>query len=132
MSLKDEIQSAQNALGAAFSARDGARAAALYTDDTCLMADGMPSFHGREAVAGFFCGAIANGIVSARFTTQEVEGGDEDRALEIGRYELFAGLPNGERECVEDGRYFISWRKVDGAWRIHRDMFNRYKPLPQN
>jgi ketosteroid isomerase-like protein len=94
------------------------------------MADGMPSFHGREAVAGFFCGAIANGIVSARFTTQEVEGGD-DSALEIGRYELFAGLPNGERLCAEDGRYFIAWRKIDGAWRIHRDMFNRVKPLPQ-
>lgn len=127
MSLKDEIQSAQNTLAAAFSARDGVGAAALYTGDARLMADGMASFHGREAVADFFCGAIANGIVSARFTTQEVEG-EEDRALEIGRYELFAGLPNGERQCVEDGRYFIAWKKIDGAWRIHRDMFNRYKP----
>lgn len=130
MSLKDEIQSAQNAMATAFSDGDGARAAALYTEDTCLMADGMPNFHGREAVAGFFSGAIANGIVSARFTTQEVEGGNDD-ALEIGRYELFAGLPNGERQCVEDGRYFIAWRKVDGAWRIHRDMFNRAKPVDQ-
>jgi uncharacterized protein (TIGR02246 family) len=130
MSLKDEIQSAQNAMAAAFSARDGARAAALYTEDTCLMADGMPTFKGREAVAGFFSGAIANGIVSARFTTQEVEG-DDERAMEIGRYELFAALPNGERQCVDDGRYFIAWRKVDGAWRIYRDMFNRVKPLAE-
>jgi ketosteroid isomerase-like protein len=130
MSLKDEIQSAQNALAAAFSAKDGVRAAALYTGDTRLMADGMASLHGREAVADFFCGAIGNGIVSARFTTQEVEG-EADRALEIGRYELFAGLPNGERQCVEDGRYFIAWKKIEGAWRIHRDMFNRYKPSPQ-
>jgi uncharacterized protein (TIGR02246 family) len=126
MNLKEQIQAAQNALAAAFSAGDGVRAAAMYTDDTCLMADGMPSFHGREAVAGFFCGAIANGIVSARFTTQEVEG-DDQTVLEIGRYELFAGLPNGERQRVEDGRYFIAWRKIDGAWRIHRDMFNRYQ-----
>jgi ketosteroid isomerase-like protein len=130
MSLKDEIQRAQNLLAEAFGARDAGRAAALYTDDACLMPDGVPTCHGREAIGGFFAGAIAQGIVAARFTTQEVEG-DDVQALEIGRYELFAPLPNGERTCVDDGRYFVAWRKIGGAWRIHRDMFNRSKPVPQ-
>lgn len=130
MSLKEQIQSAQNGMAAAFGARDAKGAAALYTDDACLMPDGMPTFHGRAAIAGFFGGAIGQGIVSARFTTQEVDG-DDQQALEIGRYELFASLPNGERQCVDDGRYFVAWRRVDGAWRIYRDMFNRYKPVPQ-
>lgn len=129
MSLKDEIQGAQHLLAAAFGARDASRAAALYSDDACLMADGMPTFHGRAAIAGFFGGAIAQGIVAARFTTQEVDG-DDVQALEIGRYELFAPLPNGERTCVEDGRYFVAWRKIGGAWRMHRDMFNRARPVP--
>ena len=53
------------------------------------------------------------------------------QALEIGRYELFAALPNGERQCIDDGRYFVVWRRIGGTWRIHRDMFNRYKPLAQ-
>lgn len=127
MSLKEQIQSAQNSMAEAFGARDAARAAALYTDDACLMPDGLPSFNGRAAIAGFFCGAIEQGIVSARFTTQQVDG-DETQALEIGRYELFAALPNGERLCVDDGRYFVAWRRVDGGWRIFRDMFNRDKP----
>jgi uncharacterized protein (TIGR02246 family) len=130
MSLKDEIQRAQNLMADAFGARDAKRAAALYTDDACLMPDGMPALHGRAAIGGFFSGAIEQGIVAARFTTQEVDG-DDVQALEIGRYELFAPLPNGERSCVDDGRYLVAWRKVGGAWRIHRDMFNHAKPIPE-
>lgn len=130
MNLKEQIQSAQNSMAEAFGARDAARAAALYTDDACLMPDGLPSFTGRAAIAGFFGGAIEQGIVSARFTTQQVEG-DETQVLEIGRYELFAALPNGERLCVDDGRYFVAWRRVDGGWRIFRDMFNRDKPAAE-
>lgn len=123
MSLKQEIQSAQNLMADAFLAGDAARAAALYTDDARLMPHGVPTCDGRAAIGGFFGGAIAQGVVSARFTTHEVEG-DDAQALEIGRYELFASLPNGERQRIDDGRYLVVWRKVDGAWRIHRDMFN--------
>ena len=130
MSLKDEIQRAQNLMADAFGARDASRAAALYTDNACLMPDGIPTFHGREAIGGFFAGAIGQGIVAARFTTKEVEG-DDVQALEIGHYELFAPLPDGERACVDDGRYFAAWRKIGGVWRIHRDMFNRSKPVPE-
>ena len=131
MGLKEEIQSAQNLMAEAFSARDGGRAAALYSEDACMMPNGMPTSRGREAIGGFFSGAIGQGIVGARFTTQEVDG-DHTQVLEIGSYALFAALPNGERICVEDGRYFAAWRKVDGAWRVYRDMFNRNTPLPQS
>ncbi len=128
MNLKEELQNAQNSMAAAFAARDAARAAALYTEDARLMPAGLPTFHGREAIAQFFGGAIEQGVIAARFTTQEVDG-DDEQALEVGRYELFAALPNGERMCVDDGRYFVAWRKENGAWRIHRDMFNGYKPV---
>lgn len=127
MSLKEQIQGAQHLLAQAFGAGDAQLAAALYTEDASLMPDGLPTFHGREAIAGFFAGAIAQGVVAGRFTTLDVEG-DDEQALEIGRYELFAALPNGERQCVDDGRYFVAWRRVDGAWRMHRDMFNRSTP----
>ncbi len=130
MGLKEEIQSAQNLMAEAFGSRDAKRAAALYSEDACLMPDGMPTFRGRSAIGGFFGGAIEQGIVSARFTTQEVEG-DDMQALEVGSYALFAGLPNGERTCVDEGRYFAAWRKVGGVWRVYRDMFNRNTPLPQ-
>jgi uncharacterized protein (TIGR02246 family) len=128
MSLKDQLQNMQNEMAAAFGARDAKRAASLYAEDASLMPDGLPTFHGREAIVQFFTGAIEQGVIAARFTTQEADG-DDEQAVEVGRYELFAALPNGERLCVDDGRYFITWRKLGGTWRIHRDMFNRYKPV---
>jgi uncharacterized protein (TIGR02246 family) len=122
MALKDDIQAAQDQLADAVSAGDPARAAALYTTDAHLLPHGGPTCVGREAIAAFFAGAIGNGIVGARFTTEDVDG-DERQATEIGRYELFAA-PGGERVLAAEGRYLIAWRKVDGAWRMHRDMFN--------
>ncbi|HEX9172416.1 MAG TPA: nuclear transport factor 2 family protein [Telluria sp.] len=124
MSLKDEIQAAQDQLAQAFIARDAVRAAALYSADARMMPDGIPTCIGQHGVCEFFGQAIENGIVSARFTTQDVEG-DAAQAVEIGRYELYADHPSGDRIRVDDGRYLVVWRKEGGSWRIFRDMFNR-------
>jgi len=123
MALKDEIQTAQDRLAEAVAARDAGRAAALYTEDARLIPQGAPSCSDRGAIAAFFSGAFANGIAGARFVTEEVEG-DERQATEIGRYELYAVAPNGERILAAEGRYLVVWRKDGGEWRMHRDMFN--------
>jgi uncharacterized protein (TIGR02246 family) len=123
MTLKDEIQAAQNRLAEAISARDANHAASLYTDDARLIPQGAPACTDRGAIAGFFAGALENGIAAARFTTDEVEG-DDAQAVETGRYALYAAPPGGERILAASGRYLVVWRKAGGEWRIHRDMFN--------
>ena len=123
MALKDEIQAAQDRLADAVSARDPQRAAALYTEDARLIPQGAPVCADRSAIAGFFAGAFENGIVGARFITEEVDG-DDTQATETGRYELYAAPPGGGRVMAADGRYLVVWRKRGGEWRIHRDMFN--------
>jgi uncharacterized protein (TIGR02246 family) len=123
MALKDEIQAAQNSLAEAMAARDAKRAVALYTDDARMMPHGAPTCADHGAIAAFFTGAFDSGIVSARFFTDEVDG-DSAQATEVGRYELYAANPGGDRVLAASGRYLVVWRKVDGEWRIHRDMFN--------
>jgi uncharacterized protein (TIGR02246 family) len=123
MALKDEIQAAQNRLAEAITARDASGAASLYTEDARLIPQGAPECADHGAIAAFFAGAADNGIVSARFTTREVEG-DDTQAVEIGMYELYAAHPSGDRMRVADGRYLVVWRKVGDDWRIHRDIFN--------
>jgi uncharacterized protein (TIGR02246 family) len=123
MDLKDEIQAAQDRLAEAVAARDAGRAAALYTEDARLIPQGAAACRDRGAIAAFFAGAFAKGIAGARFMTEEVEG-DERQATEIGRYELYAVPPNGERILATEGRYLVVWRKDGGEWRMHRDMFN--------
>lgn len=123
MALKDEIQAVQGQLAEAVGQGDASRAAALYTEDAQLIPQGAPTCSGRAAIAAFFAGAMANGIAGARFTTDEADG-DAAQATETGRYELYAVPPGGERILAAEGRYLIVWRKVDGVWRIYRDMFN--------
>jgi uncharacterized protein (TIGR02246 family) len=123
MALKDEIQAAQDRLADAVSARDAERAASLYSEDARLIPQGAPACTDRGAIAAFFAGAFANGIVGARFITEDVDG-DEARASEVGRYELYAAGPDGNQVRAAEGRYLIAWRKAGGEWRIHRDMFN--------
>lgn len=123
MALKEEIQAAQNRLAEAIAAHNVSRAVALYTEDARLLPQGAPSCLDLGAIGAFFTGAFDNGIASARFITDEVDG-DDAQATEIGRYELFAAPPAGDHIRVAEGRYLVVWRKVDGEWRIHRDMFN--------
>jgi ketosteroid isomerase-like protein len=123
MTLKDEIQAAQDRLAEAIAARDAKRAALLYTNEARLIPQGAPACTDHDAITAFFAGAIDNGIAAARFTTDEVEG-DERQAVETGRYELYAAPPGGERILAASGRYLVVWRKVGGEWRMHRDMFN--------
>lgn len=123
MALKDEIQAAQDRLADAVAAQDAGRAAALYTDGARLIPQGAPACTDRAAIAAFFAGAFANGIAGARFITEDVDG-DDARASEVGRYELYAPGPDGNRVRAAEGRYLVAWRKVDGIWRLHHDMFN--------
>jgi uncharacterized protein (TIGR02246 family) len=123
MALKEEIQTAQNRLADAVSARDPQGAASLYADDARLIPQGAPACADRSAIAAFFAGAFENGIVGATFTTDEVDG-DDMQAVETGRYALYAAPPGGDRVLAAEGRYLVAWRKRDGEWRIFRDMFN--------
>lgn len=126
MSLKEQIQSAEDKLAAALEAGDSAAVVSRYTEDARLMPHGMPTFAGRKEIATFFEGAIAQGIVAGRFTAIEVEDWG-DTATEVGAYELFARTPDGTRVSADTGRYFVQWKKIDGEWLLHRDVFNHDK-----
>jgi len=128
MSLKEQIQYAEDKLAAALAAGDSAAVVSRYTKDARLMPNGAPTLTGRDKIAEFFQGAISQGIVAGKFTALEVEDFG-DSATEIGAYELFAQTPNGERVSAETGRYFVQWKKIDGDWLLHRDMFNQDTPV---
>ena len=46
--------------------------------------------------------------------------------MEMGRYELMAG---GNK--VDEGKYLVEWKKVDGRWLLHRDMPSTDMPVAQ-
>lgn len=115
---KNEIQATNNEFKAFFAAADSVGVGSLYTEDTKFMMTGGPSINGRENVVSTFSAIIKSGITGVDLRTKEVWGTNEF-VTEVGEYSLFAG----ETEA-DHGKFMVLWKNVDGAWKLHRDIFN--------
>lgn len=107
----------------AFNAGDGKGVADLYTEDAVLLPPGAARVDGKAAIATFWQGAIDSGLTDADLETVEVlEAGD--LAIEVGTVALGAPTSDGGTADVS-GKYIVVWQRGDdGAWRLHRDIWN--------
>ena len=119
---KAEIVAATKEFNAFFAASDSVGLANLYTEDAKFMMTGAPAISGIENIQSTFSGIIKSGISNADLRTIEVWG-TEDLITEEGEYSLFVG----ETE-VDQGKYLVLWKKVDGKWKFFRDIFNSNLP----
>lgn len=117
------IDEAAIAWESAFNAGDGKGVAELYTEDAALFPPGAERVDGKAAIAEFWQAAIDAGLADADLETVEVvEAGD--LAYEVGNVTLSAPTTEGERTPVS-GKYIVVWQHADdGAWRMHRDIWN--------
>ncbi len=117
-----EITAANQQVMDAVARGDGAAVAALYTQDAWLMAPNSSAITGRAGITAYWQGGIAAGIKGITLKTSEVQG-HGDTAHEVGEYQLTAagGLQ------IDHGKYIVLWKKVDGQWRLHRDIWNTNK-----
>ncbi len=112
------IAEANAAWEAAWNAGDGAGIAALYTDDAMLLPPGGEPIEGREAIQAFWQTAVESGTQAALKTSElEIHG---DLATEVGSY-VDTGADGAH---VDHGKYMVMWKKVDGNWKLHRDIWN--------
>jgi uncharacterized protein (TIGR02246 family) len=120
---KAAIEEAAIAWETAFNAGDGKALAELYTEDAALFPPGAERVDGKAAIAEFWQGAIDSGLADADLEPVEVvEAGD--LAYEVGVVTLSAPGSDGERVPVS-GKYIVVWQLGDdGAWRLHRDIWN--------
>ena len=123
--LRAAIEAANKVFMDAAARGDAAGVAALYTEDGQLLPPNAGPATGRAAVQAFFQAAMDMGIKSALLTTVEVEG-HGDTATEVGRIKLFG---EGEQE-LDQGKYLVIWKNVDGQWMLYRDIFNSSNPPP--
>jgi uncharacterized protein (TIGR02246 family) len=122
----NEIVDANKVFIEKFNAHDGAAIAQLYTEDGRLMPTGSPVLEGREAIGNFWSGIFELGINSAELTTVHVEA-HGDTAAEEGAYKLFGA----DGTQLDEGKYMIIWKEVDGKWHLDRDIFNTNLPSTQ-
>ncbi len=124
---RQDIDTVNQRLAEAVQKGDAAAAAALYTEDGKFLAPNADFFSGRDAIEGFFQAAIDGGIKGLNLSTLELEI-QGDTAHEVGTYELVAdgGV------VADSGKFIVIWKRVDGTWRIHRDMINTSRPADAN
>ena len=124
--VRAAIEAQNRAFGEAVRAADPAAIGALYSADGAVLPPNAPRVEGRDAVSEFWSNALASGVASAVLTTEEVSYAGGDTATEVGS----ALLSAEDGSALDEGKYVVVWRRADGAWRMHRDIWNSNRALP--
>jgi uncharacterized protein (TIGR02246 family) len=120
--LQGEIEAVNDVFMKAVKDRDAAAIAALYTEEAMLLPPNAGFVKGKEAIQGMWQSMADMGIEMV-FKTVEVEGWD-DTAIEMSTYEIKG--PDGT--VLDNGKYIVIWKYVEGKWLLHRDIFNSSVP----
>lgn len=117
---ESEIEAGSEAWQEAWNAGDAAAIASLYAENAVLLPPGAEPVTGREAIQAFWQTALDEqaGVTGELETVEVHDFGDA--AVEVGSY-VDTG-PGGEH--VDHGKYVAIWKKLDGEWKIIRDIFN--------
>ena len=109
----------------AWDSGDAAALAALYSADAIVMAPGADAMQGQEAIEAGLAVAIemAEGSQMA-LTPGEIIPVEGDHAIEVGSFVETAA--DGSHK--DHGKYVAVWAKVDGSWKIVRDIWNSSMP----
>ncbi len=111
---------------AAANAGDHAALAALYTEDAALLPPNSPTVKGRAAVGDFM--SKLPPISGMKLTPVEIKGA-RGLAYVWGDYVMTLTVPGAGAPVQDRGKYVEIWRRgEDGAWAIHRDIFNSDLP----
>ena len=109
---------------AAFGRGDARAVAAMYTEGGQLYPPNQRVVAGRAAIEEFWKAAMDSGIKGVEIKTAEVESLG-DSAVEAGSYTLYR--KDGTK--LDHGKYLVFWKRVGGAWRLHRDCWNSNGPV---
>ena len=117
------IEAANAEFAAATSRGDAAGVAAMYTERGQLLPPNEKIVEGRAAIERYWKAAMDSGIKTIELKTTEVEGLGES-AVEVGSYTLY----RKDGASMDRGKYVVLWKRIDGAWKLHRDCWNSNLP----
>lgn len=118
-----EIIEANKEFIAAFNSNDPKAMGQVYTTNGKLFPTNSGVIEGRDAIEGFWKGVFEMGITKGELITNYAEGFGET-AIEEGKYALYDSHDNK----LDEGKYIIIWKKVDGKWKYDKDIWNTSMP----
>ena len=122
--VKAAMEASNKLFTQAWEKKDAAGVAARYTADAELLPTGSEPVKGNAAIQAFWKAAIDAGTAAtAKFTTIEAEE-HGDTAIEVGQAEML----DAKGKHLDTVKYIVIWKKIDGKWKMHRDIWNTNTP----
>jgi ketosteroid isomerase-like protein len=116
--VRAAVEAGNRAFVAALLRGDARAVADLYTKEARVIAPGSDVVNGRPDIRLFWQKTIDAGVKDLTLSTGTVESAG-DLAYEDGTVKLVGG--DGK---LTVGRYVVVWKREDGAWKLHRDIWN--------
>lgn len=113
-----DISAAQQRFLRLFALNDLAGLGECYTEDAQMLVANMEAICGRAAIRSVFKFTAVRGH-TLEFQTRELEVG-ERTAIDVGGYVR----KRGDGSLFDRGNYMVIWKRIEGGWKIHRDMFS--------
>lgn len=112
----------------AYNKGDAAALASLYLDDAQILSPDKDPVKGRPAIQEHWQAEIKTSVAAGEKNYSEpLEIEDHGSvAHETGKW--FAKKADGT--VMQEGRYFVLWKKKAGQWKIYRETWN-LKPKPE-
>ena len=117
--IMDEIRSANQNFERNFADGNAEGMASLYTSDGMLLPPGAAVQEGSKAIQGFWQMVMNLGVKRAQLSTVQVDK-QNDMAVEMGNYKL----SGGDNQLIDEGKYIVVWKKQNGDWKLHKDIWN--------
>lgn len=115
--VRAAIQGQNRRLAEAVARGDDAAAGGIYAADARMMLPDMTPIEGNVAIGEFWGAKREKGVADLLLETRDLVLG-KGTATEVGAYRV-RGL---DTKLLEEGSYVVVWMKVDGTWRIWRDL----------
>lgn len=117
---EEQLRTTSKAWEDAFNAGDAKALAAIYAPDAKLLPPNSDFVQGREAIQEYW-GPFIEGV-QGELEIQEVfvQG---NLANVIGTY-----IIDVDGEVVDRGKYIEVWKRTNGQWQLHRDIWNTSFP----
>lgn len=121
--LKNTINKRIQLFMETYERADAAGMAELYTKDAQVLPPNTEVVKGKSAIRELFQSFMDMGVKSIKLKTGEVEQ-HGDTAIEVSKAQLLAD----GNQVIDDAKYIVIWKKENGEWKLHRDIFNSSRP----